>query len=453
MKPRPPPGLLSWRERRDPAQEPSIRLGFADCQTLVLVITFVAYALFHAARKPPSIVKSILTGDLPALNSTQWSSTSGLSGSNNKGAWDPPYAPAPGSKRESLATNSGAGGAQGHTVAFSDDYEIPSSARAPPPLPGWPPFDSSSGLGMLGEVDMVFLSTYAVAMFFFGQIGDRADLRVLLASGMLLTALFTALFGAAYFWEVHTLSFFLFAAALAGIMQASGWPCVVAVMANWHGHSGRGLVFGMWNSHTSFGNIFGALAASVAVQDGWGWAFVVPAAAMALGAVVVYLFLPSSPGAVGMPPLAEDERGHIRNQLAQEAQGHVSSHADAEQLQQETESLTGSNTQEAQNGGVRSSADVSTYDDDEAGLLEEMELGGLIKRKHSLKRNTKPDEARPIGFLEAWTIPGVAAFALCLFFAKLVAYTFLYWLPYYISRTGNTSIHGPSLPLLSQFHL
>ena len=41
-----------------------------------------------------------------------------------------------------------------------------------------------------------------------------------------------------------------------------------------------------------------------------------------------------------------------------------------------------------------------------------------------------------VGFIEAWKIPGVAPFAFCLFFCKLVAYTFLYWLPYYISHTA-----------------
>ncbi|EPS71682.1 hypothetical protein M569_03074, partial [Genlisea aurea] len=49
---------------------------------------------------------------------------------------------------------------------------------------------------------------------------------------------------------------------------------------------------------------------------------------------------------------------------------------------------------------------------------------------------TKPEEKDAVGFLEAWRIPGVAPFALCLFFAKLVAYTFLYWLPFYISHTA-----------------
>lgn len=49
------------------------------------------------------------------------------------------------------------------------------------------------------------------------------------------------------------------------------------------------------------------------------------------------------------------------------------------------------------------------------------------------------DSEKSIHFLDAWRIPGVMAFAFCLFFSKLIAYTFLYWLPYYI---GNTQIEG-----------
>ncbi len=40
-----------------------------------------------------------------------------------------------------------------------------------------------------------------------------------------------------------------------------------------------------------------------------------------------------------------------------------------------------------------------------------------------------------VHFWDAWRIPGVASYAFCLFFAKLIAYTFLYWLPYYIKST------------------
>ena len=34
---------------------------------------------------------------------------------------------------------------------------------------------------------------------------------------------------------------------------------------------------------------------------------------------------------------------------------------------------------------------------------------------------------------------GVMEFSLCLLFAKLVSYTFLYWLPLYIANVGKNS--------------
>jgi hypothetical protein len=43
--------------------------------------------------------------------------------------------------------------------------------------------------------------------------------------------------------------------------------------------------------------------------------------------------------------------------------------------------------------------------------------------------------------MDAWRIPGVASFAFCLFFSKLIAYTFLYWLPYYIKSTRIEGRH------------
>lgn len=42
-------------------------------------------------------------------------------------------------------------------------------------------------------------------------------------------------------------------------------------------------------------------------------------------------------------------------------------------------------------------------------------------------------------FRAACCIPGVATYAFTLFFCKLVAYTFLYWLPYYINSVTIAS--------------
>ena len=48
---------------------------------------------------------------------------------------------------------------------------------------------------LLGQVDLAFLSAYAVGMFFAGHLGDRMDLRIFLSVGMLGSGIFCCLFG------------------------------------------------------------------------------------------------------------------------------------------------------------------------------------------------------------------------------------------------------------------
>jgi len=64
-----------------------------------------------------------------------------------------------------------------------------------------------------------------------------------------------------------------------------------------------------------------------------------------------------------------------------------------------------------------------------------------------------PDhEAKPVGFVGALRIPGVVEFSLCLFFAKLVSYTFLYWLPGYI-KTSTSLTPSESADLSTVFDI
>eukprot|EP00959_Pyramimonas_sp_CCMP1952_P371915 7788014-Pyramimonas_sp.AAC.1 len=59
----------------------------------------------------------------------------------------------------------------------------------------------------------------------------------------------------------------------------------------------------------------------------------------------------------------------------------------------------------------------------------------------------KRDTRKSVGFAAALRIPGVVPFSLCLFFSKLVAYTFLYWLPFYIRNTRTYSSTFPQVSL------
>ncbi|KGL89792.1 Sugar phosphate exchanger 2, partial [Charadrius vociferus] len=224
---------------------------------------------------------------------------------------------------------------------------------------------------LFGALDNAFLVAYAIGMFISGIFGERLPLRYYLSGGMVLSGLFTALFGLGYFWNIHVLWYFIIVQVCNGLVQTTGWPSVVACIGNWFGKGKRGLIMGIWNSHTSVGNILGSLIAGVWVSSAWGLSFVVPGVIIAAVGIICFFFLVEYPEDVGCsPPLH-----------------HVSQ----------------TDSQRARPG-----------------------LGGRSINSETI------GEAGPISFLGALRIPGVVEFSLCLLFAKLVSYTFLYWLPLYI---------------------
>lgn len=95
---------------------------------------------------------------------------------------------------------------------------------------GWAPFDGPKGTHHLGELDLAFLSSYSIGMHFAGHIGDRVNLRLFLVFGMLGSGLLTITFGLGYWFNVHSLVYFVSAQLLCGLFQSIGWPCVVAVV-------------------------------------------------------------------------------------------------------------------------------------------------------------------------------------------------------------------------------
>ncbi|KAJ4826496.1 hypothetical protein Tsubulata_038569 [Turnera subulata] len=308
------------------------KLSYKTHQAIVLIVTFFAYTSYHAARKTTSIVKSTLDPG---------SSQAGL----NSLPWTIAYTGAPGETRRLSWLLGG----------------------------GWAPFDKSDGTALLGDLDLAFLSVYALGMYFSGHFGDRTNLRIFLTIGMVGTGVFTSLFGIGYWANVHSFYYYLIVQMLAGLFQSTGWPSVVAVVGNWFGKRKRGLVMGIWNAHTSVGNISGSLIAAAMLSYGWGWSFVLPGLFIAFAGLAVFLLLSVSPESVGAD--RDEDEFHSPNKHGEAA----------------AEPLLSSDPE----------------------VVE-----------------------KAVGFIEAWKIPGVAPFALCLFFAKLVAYTFLYWLPFYISHTA-----------------
>lgn len=364
----PPPGIKLIRALR--GRDASRR----TYRYSMLIVTFIAYASYHASRKPNSIVKSVLDPDSTSDNLP-------IESSDHSQSW--------------------------LLNMIFVKHPTNSTKEAYSSSEGWAPFNGKDGTALLGEIDVAFLSVYAMGMYFAGHLGDRVDLRVFLTLGMVGSGLFVALFGMGYFWNIHNFYYYLIMQMVAGMFQATGWPSVVAVVGNWFGKRKRGLIMGIWNAHTSVGNICGSLIAAGVLQYGWGWSFILPGALIAFVGVIVFLFLVVTPEDVGLLSTYDPRR--IKRQVVTE------------------------DVEVGPTGKTAIGTEVDSQDGEEPKIEDQM-------------NGTDSTASNAVGFVEAWMIPGVAPFALCLFFAKLVAYTFLYWLPFYIN---NTAIGGEYLSVKS----
>uniref|UniRef100_A0A8C5BQE1 Glucose-6-phosphate exchanger SLC37A2 n=1 Tax=Gadus morhua TaxID=8049 RepID=A0A8C5BQE1_GADMO len=238
----------------------------------------------------------------------------------------------------------------------------------------WAPFDQDNYKTLYGMLDNSFLVAYAIGMFFSGIFGERLPLRYYLSCGMLLSGLFTSLFGLGYYWNIHSIWYYAFIQAMNGLVQTTGWPSVVTCVGNWFGKGKRGFIMGVWNSHTSVGNILGSLIAGAFVSTAWGLSFIVPGLIITFTGVLCFFFLVES------HTLTSCNLPLLHSATITEVTSSTSSHA---------------------------------------------------------TERSEEDHTQAISFCGALSIPGVVEFSLCLLFAKLVSYTFLYWLPLYISNVAH----------------
>ncbi|XP_041970388.1 glucose-6-phosphate exchanger SLC37A2 isoform X3 [Aricia agestis] len=256
----------------------------------------------------------------------------------------------------------------------------------------WAPFNTPEAKSLLGTLDSAFLFSYAGAMFLSGMVAERVDLRYFLSLGMMISAIMCYLFGLGKTLNIHHIAFYLIVQAGAGVAQTTGWPGTVAIVGKWFGNTKKGLIFGIWNSHTSLGNILGTVLAAEYVESDWALSFVYPALVMGGVAFIVFLFLAPEPRHVGL-------------QLDRASPSRQSNRSDDEE--EPSQVIVG---------------DQHQQDD----ATEETAL---------LSRRSSRSHTGAISLSRAFTIPGVVEFSLSLFFAKLVSYTFLYWLPSYINSS------------------
>lgn len=125
-------------------------------RAVIFIYTLYIYTTFHASRKPISVVKSVLHPNCSDI-----------------------------ARRENKTIT-------------------PENAT----FCMWKPFDTDDYNVIFGYLDLSYLLSYALGMFFLGQVAERVNLRLFLTWGCILSGITTATFGVAYFADIHALWFF-----------------------------------------------------------------------------------------------------------------------------------------------------------------------------------------------------------------------------------------------------
>lgn len=231
----------------------------------------------------------------------------------------------------------------------------------------------------LGELDAIFLGAYSIGLFISGILGDRFNLRIVLFIGTMLSSISLFFFGVVSEWlGIYSKTYYISFWIINGLAQSTGWPTIVAIMGNWFSKSGRGLIFGAWSANASVGNILGALMVAKSLKYGYQYSFLITSSVLFAAGIILFFGIVVSPTEIGLPDPTKDEKDEIER---------------------------------------RENINQSEPD------LERRDSDPLL-----------PTQPKKMSFFQAVLLPGVIMYSLCYACLKMINYSFLFWLPYYLSN-------------------
>lgn len=169
---------------------------------------------------------------------------------------------------------------------------------------------SETELGIIGSILFI---TYAVGKFTNGFFADRSNVKRLVSTGLLVTALANLALG-------FTSSFILFATlwGVSGWFQSMGAASCVVSLSRWFPKEKRGTYYGFWSASHNIGEALTFLVISAVVGAlGWRYGFFSAGLIGIAGVIILWIFFKDSPESLGYPqimkPLKTDDEHDALN--------------------------------------------------------------------------------------------------------------------------------------------
>ena len=162
---------------------------------------------------------------------------------------------------------------------------------------------SETELGIIGSV---LFFTYAIGKFTNGFLADRSNIKRLMSTGLLVTALVNLALG-------FTNSFILFAVlwGLSGWFQSMGAASCVVGLSRWFNDKNRGTFYGFWSASHNIGEAMTFIfVASIVSAFGWQYGFIGAAIVGLAGVVLLLTFFHDTPASKGvtLPGIKVEEK-------------------------------------------------------------------------------------------------------------------------------------------------
>lgn len=172
---------------------------------------------------------------------------------------------------------------------------------------------------------------YGVSKFANGFLGDRANARVLMVSGLAMSAILNVLFG--FNSAVIALGLIW---TLNGWFQGMGFPPCARLLTNWFSPKQLAMKMSIWNMSHPIGGGLIVIICGYLVGINWRLCFFIPAGIALACAAFLWFTLPDTPPSLGLPEVAGTQR---------ESAGELQSRVSKEELKREShrESSDGSN--------------------------------------------------------------------------------------------------------------
>ncbi|WP_283582970.1 phosphoglycerate transporter protein PgtP [Limosilactobacillus difficilis] len=154
---------------------------------------------------------------------------------------------------------------------------------------------------------------YGISKFVMGIVSDRSDARIFLPLGLFLVSIVNLALGfiPALTSNIAMMFIMLF---IVGWFQGMGWPPCGRVLVHWFSVNERGGKTALWNTaHNVGGGLMAPLAnwgiaviaaSSLAIKS-YNGAFIIPAIAGFIIAIIAFLLVRNSPEKMGLPPIEE----------------------------------------------------------------------------------------------------------------------------------------------------